>query len=416
MRPKSFMLIAGEASGDLLGAELVQALREEIAGIEGLPTNDYQPLYTSLEPRFFGAGGPRMAAAGVQLAFDMTEHAVLGLSDVIKNLFKFRRLLHQLYHLAVEREPDAVVCVDFSGFNSRLAHLIRKYVRSRRDWFHDWDPKIIQYVSPQVWASREWRAYQVAEDYDLVLSLFPFEKEWYAKRVPKLRVEFVGHPLLDRYDIRKSATAGTFEPRPTPRLLLLPGSRTAELRHHLPVMLGAVELVRREIPGLQIRMVLPNEKLVALAETFRRPSDLEIQTGRLAEALQTADVAVASTGTVTMECAFLGVPTVAIYKTSWSNYQIAKRVAKVKYVAMPNIMGNEEVFPEFIQDAATAENIAGAALELLRDESRRRRTRARVAEIVATLGESGASRRAAKAIAGLLEPERVASSTILAKG
>jgi lipid-A-disaccharide synthase len=357
-----------------------------------------------------------MAAAGVQLAFDMTEHAVLGLSDVIKNLFKFRRLLHQLYHLAVEREPDAVVCVDFSGFNSRLAHLIRKYVRSRRDWFHDWDPKIIQYVSPQVWASREWRAYQVAEDYDLVLSLFPFEKEWYAKRVPKLRVEFVGHPLLDRYDIRKSATAGTFEPRPTPRLLLLPGSRTAELRHHLPVMLGAVELVRREIPGLQIRMVLPNEKLVALAETFRRPSDLEIQTGRLAEALQTADVAVASTGTVTMECAFLGVPTVAIYKTSWSNYQIAKRVAKVKYVAMPNIMGNEEVFPEFIQDAATAENIAGAALELLRDESRRRRTRARVAEIVATLGESGASRRAAKAIAGLLEPERVASSTILAKG
>ena len=398
------MLIAGEASGDLLGAELAHALRAEFAGIEGLPTADYQPLHTSLEPRFFGAGGPRMAAAGVQLAFDMTAHSVLGLSEVIKNLFKFRRLLHQLYKLAVEREPDAIVCIDFSGFNSRLAHLIRNYVRTRRDWFHDWNPKIIQYVSPQVWASRAGRAYRMAEDYDLVLSLFPFEKEWYAKRVPKLRVEFIGHPLLDRYGVPKPITVGTFNRRPAPRLLLLPGSRTAELQRHLPVMLGAVELLLRDVPGLQVRMVLPGEKLAALAETFRRPTNLEIQTGGLADALRTCDVAIASTGTVTMECAFFDVPTVAIYKTSWTNYQIAKRLVKVKYLAMPNLMANEEVFPEFIQDAATAENIARAALELLRDESQQQRTRTRLSEIIATLGESGASRRAAKTIAGLLQP------------
>ena len=199
MKPKSFMLIAGEASGDMLAAELVRALRQEMAEAEAIPTADYQPLHTSLEPRFFGAGGPQMAAAGVDLAFDMTAHSVIGLSEALKNYLKFRRLFHQLFQLALERQPDAIICVDFSGFNRRFAHAIRQYTRARADWFHDWNPKIIQYVSPQVWASREGRAYQMARDYDLVLSIFPFEKEWYAKRVPQLRVEFVGHPIVDRY-------------------------------------------------------------------------------------------------------------------------------------------------------------------------------------------------------------------------
>src|ERR1043166_2566308 len=175
MNPRTFMLIAGEASGDLLAAELVRALRAEFASREVCPTWDYQPLYASLEPRFFGAGGPNMSAAGVDLAFDMTAYSVIGLSDVLKSILKFRRLFLQLYRLALEREPDAIICVDFSGFNRRLAHRITRHVR-RQDWFHDWNPKVIQYVSPQVWASREARAYHMAEDYDLLLSIFPFEK------------------------------------------------------------------------------------------------------------------------------------------------------------------------------------------------------------------------------------------------
>src|SRR5262249_7140546 len=161
---------------------------------EAVPTVDYQPLYTSLEPKFFGAGGPHLQAAGIELAFDMTAHSVVGLSDVLKNFGKFRRLFGQLYRLAIDREPDVIICIDFSGFNRRFAHAVRKYVRARTDWFHDWNPKLIQYVSPQVWASREGRAYQIAEDFDLVLSIFPFEKEWYAKRVPQFRVEFVCNP------------------------------------------------------------------------------------------------------------------------------------------------------------------------------------------------------------------------------
>src|SRR5947208_5342452 len=129
MKPKSFMLIAGEASGDLLAAELVGALRQELADAEAVPTTDFQPLYTSLEPRFFGAGGPKMAGAGVELAFDLTAHAVTGLSEVLKNLGKFRRLFAQLYRLALERRPDAIICVDFSGFNRSFAHAIRRYHR-----------------------------------------------------------------------------------------------------------------------------------------------------------------------------------------------------------------------------------------------------------------------------------------------
>jgi lipid-A-disaccharide synthase len=158
MKPKSFMVIAGEASGDVLAAELVCALRQEFADAEAIPTADYQPLHTSLEPRFFGAGGPRMAAEGVDLALDLTAHSVVGLSDVLKKPLKFGRLFRRLFELALERQPDAVICVDFSEFNFRFAHAIRQYTRAHADWFHDWNPKIIRYPSPQVWASREGRA------------------------------------------------------------------------------------------------------------------------------------------------------------------------------------------------------------------------------------------------------------------
>jgi lipid-A-disaccharide synthase len=402
MKPKTFMLIAGEASGDLLGAELIQALRSEMAATEPVFTNDYQPLETSLEPRFFGAGGPLMAKAGAKLAFDMTEHSVIGLSDVLKNYLKFRRLFLQLYRLALEREPDAIICVDFSGFNRRFAHAIRNHVRTRLDWFHDWSPKIVQYVSPQVWASREKRACQMARDYGLVLSIFPFEKDWYAKRVPQLRVEFVGHPLLDRYAGLTVKLPSQDKGAAPPTVVLLPGSRPAELARHVPVMLGALGKLEAAIPGLRSRMVQPNETLTRQAKGFPAPRNLEIQVGGLPEALSEADVTIASTGTVTMECAYFGVPTVALYKTSWSTYQIAKRLVKVRYLAMPNLLANEEVYPEFIQHAATPENISKAALELLQDDARRERIRAKLAEIISGLGGPGASRRAAKAICSLL--------------
>ena len=414
MNPKTFMLIAGEASGDMLAAELVSAL---LAASK--QSGDGRA------PQFFGAGGPRMVAAGVELAFDMTQHSVIGMSDVLKKYFKFRRLFHQLLKLAIERQPDAIIGVDYGGFNLRFSHAIKQYVRSHPD---GWNPKIIQFVSPQVWASRPGRANLLEADYDLLLSIFPFEKDWYAKRVPKLRVEFVGHPMVGRFtndDLRltrleseasrsRGDEAQIKEKLETPhvvsyksRILLLPGSRKSELQRHLPVMLGALKLIREKLPASRAKMVLPDEALKQLADKLSvLPSDTETQIGNLPQALAQTDVAIASTGTVTVECAFFGVPTVTLYKTSWSTYQIAKRIVKVKSLTMPNILADEEVFPEFIQGAATPESIARAALELLQNEPRRIQIKKRLAEVVSSLGGPGANQRAASAILGLFETKR----------
>ena len=338
-----------------------------------------------------------MASAGVELAFDLTQHSVIGISDVLKNYFKFRRLFNQLLALAIERKPDAVIGVDFGGFNLRFGHAIKQFVRDNP--FANWNPKIIQFVSPQVWASRPGRANVLAADYDLVLSIFPFEQDWYAQRVPKLRVEFVGHPMIGRFGVR-SLEFGVRNSGES--VLLLPGSRVDELRRHLPVMLGALKLIREKLPSAKARMILPNEGLKELAaELSARPVNFEIQIGNLPQALAGADLAIASTGTVTMECAFFGVPTVTLYKTSWFNWEIAKRLATVKWATMPNILANEELFPEFIQSAASPENIAEAALKLLQDESRRAQIKKLLAEVVSTLGEPGAGARAATAILSL---------------
>ena len=392
------MLIAGEASGDLLAAELVAALREK------LPSSI---LDSPSSPVFFGAGGAKMSAAGVELAFDLTQHSVIGISDVLKKYFVFRRLFNELLALAIERKPDVVIGVDYGGFNLRFGQAVKKYVRENP--FSTWNPKIVQFVSPQVWASRPGRADKLARDYDLLLSIFPFEKAWYAQRVPQLRMEFVGHPMIGRFandDLRFTsglASDASIVNRKS-QILLLPGSRKSELQRHVPVMIGALKLIREKLPDLQAKMVLPDEDLKELADKLSAlPANLEIQTGNLARALAQADAAIASTGTVTMECAFFGVPTVTLYKTSWFNYEIARRIATVKWATMPNILANEEVFPEFIQNTATPENISHATLELLQNESRRQIIKSQLANVVSSLGEPGAAGRAAAAILSLFQ-------------
>jgi lipid-A-disaccharide synthase len=379
------MIIAGEASGDLLAAELASALRDQLAAA---------PQAADRSPQFFGAGGVKMAAAGVELAFDLTAHSVVGISDVLKKYFEFRRLFHQLLALAIERKPDVVIGVDFGGFNLRFGQAVKKYVRENP--FSKWNPKIVQFVSPQVWASRPGRADKLARDYDLLLSIFPFEKEWYAQRVPSLRVEFVGHPMIDRiqnleFRIQNKNSA--------PTILLLPGSRKSELQRHLPVMLAALKMIQEKIPAAKTKMVLPNESLTQLAKSLG--ANLEIQIGSLPAALAAADVAIASTGTVTMECAFFGVPTVTLYKTSWLTYEIGKRIVTVKSLTMPNLLAGETVYPEFIQDDATPEHLARAALELLQNQIRREIIKVQLAQIILSLGEPGAAKRAATAILNL---------------
>lgn len=369
-----FMIIAGEASGDTLGAELVKAL---------------QRIPKCGRAEFFGAGGPKLAAAGVELAFDLAAHAVVGIWEALKNYGKFKGFFEHLLKLALERKPDVVILIDYPGFNLRFVKALRE-----RSAGTNWRPKIVYYVSPQIWAWHESRVHQIARNVDLMLAIFPFEKDWYRERVPDFHVEFVGHPLVDRYAGHTFADAGN-------EVLLLPGSRVRELKKHLPVMIDAVQHMRRS-ETFGCRMVLPSENMMALARGLAPLDGIEVQVAGLAEALSRARVAIASSGTVTMECAYFRVPTVVLYRTSWSTHALGRRFIKVKHLAMPNLLAGEQIYPEFIQDAATAENLARAAAGLMKGETQRAIIKAKLDAVIASLGEPGASDRAASHVAGLI--------------
>jgi lipid-A-disaccharide synthase len=399
------MLVAGEASGDALAAELVGALRLALTERLGRPTADLQPLSTGLAPEFFGAGGPRMAAAGVELVADTTVHAVVGLSEVIRELGTYWRLYHRLLGLAVARQPDVIILVDSSGFNLRLAAALRRRIRAQRGTFGNWLPRSVYYVSPQVWASRPGRVLGMSRDLDLVLSIFPFEPGWYAERAPGLRVVFVGHPLIDRHGRDGSGMRAGAKVGSIPLVLMLPGSRAQEVRRHLPVMVEAVQTLmwKRAVRG---RLVVPNDRLLLESRRYTAGvPGLETRIGGLADSLSEADLALACSGTVTLECAFYGVPAVVMYRASWPTYLVARQVIQVRYLAMPNLLAGERIYPELIQGEVTAEKVTHEALDLLMNVERREQIQRKLKEVVASLGRPGASRRAAEVVVGLLEHE-----------
>jgi lipid-A-disaccharide synthase len=328
---------------------------------------------------------------------------VTGLVEVVRGLASFRRLLRRLVDLACARQPDVIVLVDFQAFNRRLARVLRDRIVRQRGRFQNWDPRIVQYVSPQVWASRPGRAHRVARDVDLLLCLFPFEQEWYARQVPRLRVVAVGHPILDRHPEAASERVEIRTPPTVPRVLLLPGSRAGELKRHLPPMLGACRILASQ-RRVEFRMVLPDDSLRRTAATAVAATGLpvDVAVGGLGPALAGASVAMASTGTVTLECAAYGVPTVALYVASPVTYWIGRQLVTVKYLAMPNLLAGAEVMPEFLQGAATPANLARAALGFLNDPALAAENRSRLRGLLGRLGSPGGSRRAAAAILSLL--------------
>ncbi len=339
-----------------------------------------------------------MAAAGAELSLDLTQHAVIGLWEVLRRYLTFRRLFHQLLDECIAARPDVVVGVDYGGFNLRFAAALRERTNGG-----DWHPKIVQFVSPQVWASRPGRAQQLQKNNDLLLSILPFEREWYARHAPGLRVEFVGHPLVDRH-------AGTpTEPitSSVPRLLLLPGSRTAEIQRHLPVLLRTLEQIRATMP-VEAQLILPRADLVPLARSLGAGVNgaPEPQVGGLPEALRRATLALASTGTVTLECAWFGVPTLALYRTSWLTYQIGRRVITVKHLAMPNLLAGDTVMPEFVQGDATPERLSQTAIAWLKDPTMLSLARRALRNVVAQLGAPGAPGRVVDHILNLLDPTK----------
>jgi len=365
------LMVAGEASGDAHGAELIQAIKEK------------QP-----KARIIGVGGPRMASAGQEQLLDLSAHAVLGLTEVLKQYFKFRKFRDQILDLAKRERPDAVVLIDCSGFNLRLSPQLRRDLPGTR---------IIYFISPQVWASRASRVKAMQRDIDLLLAILPFEKAWYAKAAPNFNVQWVGHPVLDR--IRKVDVA---EPNPN-FVALLPGSRKMEVEKHLPVLWDAALIMGRNHPGLKFILLSPNEAIqkysLEMLAKFPAPNfTFEYNVGYAISHLSRCALALVASGTASLECALVGIPQIVVYRVHPLTYAVGRRVVKVKYLSIINVMANEAIVPEFLQDNLEASAVAQEALELLNSSQRRDTMKRRVAEVVATLGEPGASKRAAEAI------------------
>jgi lipid-A-disaccharide synthase len=358
---RSVMFIAGEASGDANAAELIKALHAKAPDVT-----------------IFGAGGPKMREAGMELLLDLTEHAVVGLVEVLKNYGKFRRIFNDLLAEVGRRKPDAIVLVDFPGFNLRFAKAVKQRFPQT---------KIIYYISPQLWAWHASRAKQIERDVDLMLTIFPFEKDWYATHAPKLRVEFVGHPLAERM-----RDEGGGMKREEKLVLLLPGSREREVAKIWPIMAKVVDLMPDD---LEFVAAAVNEQTAAMMMNHPR---VEVQVGKAQELMQRAALAITASGTATMECAFYGCPMIVVYKVNWLTYLIGRIVVTVNWLAMPNVIADREVVPEFIQGDAQPNQIAAAARELLENTAKRETMQKELAAVVGNLGGPGASGRAARLI------------------
>ncbi len=367
------MLSAGEASGDLHGADLARAI---VAAAPGTT--------------MFGMGGPMMQEAGVDLVFNPTSMSTVGFVEALRSVGVLRRVLSRLAEAMDERRPDVLVCIDFPGFNLRLAEVA-----------HRKGIPVLYYFSPTVWAWGKGRADKLARLDATILAVFPFEAEAY--RRAGCRVEFVGHPLLDR--VRPTADRDTlrqeFGAAPgAPLIGLLPGSREQELSRLLPPMLAAARLVQDKQPGA--RFALPVAHTLRVADVERMAAEaaglpLAVVQGRTYDVLHAADAAMISMGTATLEAALLGVPHVACYQVSSSTYRLARFLVKLPYFALPNIVMGRAVIPELVQAAVTGDNLAREVLGLLVPE-RNWAMRGELAQVRARLGDGGAVERAARVV------------------
>ena len=355
MGQKKIMFIAGEASGDAHAAALIRAL--------------------GVDAQTFGAGGPKMRDAGMELLLDLTEHAVVGLVEVLKNYGKFKRIFNQLIAEAERRKPDAVVLVDFPGFNLRFAAQMKRR-----------GIKVIYYISPQLWAWHASRAKQIERDVELMLTIFPFEKKWYAEHAPKLRVEFVGHPFADRIGENPKS-----EIRNPKLILLLPGSREREVAKIWPVLAKVVDSLPADI---QFVAAAVDAKTAAMMQHPR----VNVEIGAARAWMQRATLAITASGTATMECAFFGCPMIVVYIVNNFTYLVGRMLVNVNWLAMPNVIANRAIVPEFIQHEACPCRVTAAATTLLTDDATRAAMQRDLADVIATLGGPGASERAAKLI------------------
>jgi lipid-A-disaccharide synthase len=380
------MIVAGEPSGDAHAAGLVHALRK------AKPQAQFE---------FFGGAGPLLREAGVDAIVSTDDLAILGLLEIGGTLPKFWRAYKLLKQAAIERQPDAVILVDWPDFNLKLARAI-----------HRRGLRVIYYISPQLWAWRSYRVRNIRRDVDLLLSILPFEEEWYADHGVD-HVEFVGHPLAGevqaRYDRREFCRRMRLDAE-KPIIALLPGSRRKEVERILPPMLEAAALISDRLPAVQfVVVVAPSRTSDELRDIVRAqramplplPSCLHIVSGQSREALAAADVAAIASGTATLEAALLGTPMVIGYKESMINWHTLGRLITTDHYGLVNLVADERVATELMQDDLNGERLANELLSLL-DAKRNAEMRSRLHDVANELGEGGASERAAEHILAAL--------------
>lgn len=370
--PKTIYCVAGEASGDNHGAALMRSLREIIPDLH-----------------LAGRGGPEMKATAGAPFQDWIDHsAVVGLWEVVKNYSYFRAQFQETLREIERCRPAAVVLIDYPGFNLRLARALRKRANG---------PRLIYYISPQVWAWNRGRIKQMARWLDLMLCIFPFEAELYNKS--GLRTIFVGHPMHERLEPLRRETE-----RQPDLVALFPGSRRREIRKIFPVMLETARELRRHRPRLRFEVAAASPDLAReIQEQLQHwPNEqpfVEVMAGSAAGTMQRAQAGIVASGSATLEAAYFRLPFVLIYKVAWLTYLAGRLVVKVDYLGMPNVLANEAVVPEFIQHEARPRALAAAVARLLDDPSARAQMTTRFDQIIGSLGEGGASERAAAAIA-----------------
>ena len=364
--------VAGEVSADNHGAALMRSLR-----------------VLDPELKFIGRGGPQMQqVAGAQFKNWIGDAAVLGLWEVLRKYGYFRKQFRETLTEIQETDPDAVVLIDYPGFNLRLARALRR--QSQRN-------KTIYYISPQVWAWNRGRIKKMARFIDLVLCIFPFEVDLYT--TSGLRAVFVGHPMIERLETQKIDT------HRDPNLIgLFPGSRSRELRKIFPVMMEVARRLLQLNPTLRFQVAAASEELAREMDEMMRPEQLagreslEIAVGQTAAIMQRAFVGIVASGSATLEAAYFGMPFVLIYKVAWPTYVAARLVVNVDFLGMPNLLAGKEVVPEFIQHEAKPDAIVAAVRLLMGDSPARDRMILDFDEIITKVGGTGASERAAQAI------------------
>ena len=362
-------LVAGEASGDRLAADLLRELKK------------------NPKLKAYGVGGPMLKAAGQEQSLNLAKHAVVGLTDVLKNLPKFLKIFREVKHEIAEVNPDVVILVDYPGFNLRLA----KALHGQRN-----APAIVYYVSPQVWAWKAGRAKLMERILDRLLVIFPFEVDWFAKHAPKLKTKWVGHPLADRW----IAQAKEGPKDEIPCVALLPGSRAKEIKKHWPVLLQAAQRIVREQKNVTfMTLATDHEMRQKLEEEWARQPmsgvSLDILAGQSLTQLTRCSLAIVASGTATLECAMAGLPMLVIYKTSWLTYWLGRFLIQLPYLSMVNVLAGEKVVPEFLQGAMEPERLAKAALQILRNPKGAEAMAGRIRDVAKKLGGPGAAARAA---------------------